>query len=170
VIKLRNLYAIIGFKITWISCVFGELYYNSFVGLIVGLIFLIFFFLFEVNKLSSFRLVFYFSIIGYGFDSILSYFEFYNINASTKLFLLPIWFIVLWLSFCCLLVNVLTFFKNYPKLSFFFGFTLGPISYYAGIPIGLVKAYGPESFILIGTFWGLMMFVYSQYALNKKLL
>jgi len=164
--RLPNLLTIIGFKITWISCVFGEVYINSFFGFLVGLIFLFLFFLYQNNRLNTLKLILLFSIPGYIFDSSLNYFGLYKINSEVNFFLLPIWFIVLWPSFSCLLVKVFIFFKNYKLAAFISGFIFGPITYYAGISMNLAKAQGYESFLLIGIFWGLMMLFYSYYDLK----
>ena len=161
--RLHNLFTIIGFKITWISCVFGEVYINSLFGFFVGLFFLTFFFAYQNNRFNTFKLILLFSIPGYIFDSSLNYFGLYKINSEVNIFLLPIWFLVLWPSFSCLFVKVFNFLKNYKSLAFISGFIFGPITYYAGISMSLAKAQGYESFFLIGIFWGLMMLFYSYY-------
>ena len=169
-LKYKNIFNLIGFKITWIGCVMGEMYLNSYVGLIVGTVYLFIFFYLEQNKKRAFNIILIFSIAGYVFDSFLSYFELYKINSDINFLFLPIWFLVLWPSFSSLLVNLFSFLKNYLIVSILFGCIFGPLSYYAGIALGLVTLINYESFILMSLFWGLLIFCYSYYILNKKLL
>ena len=160
--NLTNIFSLIGFKIVWVSCVFGELYVNSWIGFIVGIFYIIIFFLNDGDKLKSFKIIIFFSILGYIFDSCLSFFELYKINAQYNFLYLPIWFITLWPSFACLLVKALRFLKNYPILSIFFGAFLGPATYYAGITLGIAKSSTEFTFLLISLFWLSMMFFYSK--------
>jgi hypothetical protein len=169
-LKYNNIFNLIGFKITWIACVMGELYINSFVGLIVGGIYLFIFFYFERYKKRAFNIILIFSISGYIFDSFLSYSGLYRINSDINFLFLPIWFLVLWPSFSSLLVNLFSFLKNNLIISILLGAIFGPLSYYAGIAIGLVTFINFESFILMSFFWGFLMFCYTNYILNKKLL
>jgi hypothetical protein len=168
--KYYNIFNLIGFKVTWIACVMGEAYINSYAGLIVGTIYLFIFFYFEKNKKRAFNIILIFSLGGYTFDSFLSYLYLYKINADINFLFLPIWFLVLWPSFSSLLVNLLSFLKNNLIISILLGAIFGPISYYAGITLGLVTFLNYEIFILISFFWGLLMFLYCNYILNKNLL
>ena len=169
-LKYNNIFNLIGFKLTWIACVMGELYINSYVGLIVGALYLFIFFYFEKYKKRAFNIILIFSISGYVFDSFLSYSGLYKINSDINFLFLPIWFLVLWPSFSSLLVNLFSFLKDNLVISFLFGSIFGPLSYYAGIALGLVTLINYESFILMSFFWGLLMFCYTFYVLNKKLL
>ena len=101
-----------GFQITWLACVFGELYFNSLIGLITGLVYLFIFFYFQENKKRSLKICLIFSLIGYFFDTILSYYNIYVVKSDINFLFLPIWFLVLWPSFATLLVDILYFFKN----------------------------------------------------------
>ena len=168
--KYNNIFNLIGFKITWIACVMGELYINSYVGLIVGSIYLFIFFYFEKYRKKALSIILIFSISGYIFDSFLSYSGLYKINSDISFFFLPIWFLVLWPSFSSLLVHFFSFLKDKLVISVLFGSIFGPLSYYAGIALGLVTLINYESFILMSFFWGLLMFCYCNYILNKDLL
>ena len=169
-LKYYNIFNLIGFKITWIACVMGEIYIDSYVGLIVGMIYLFIFFYFEKNKKRAFNIILIFSLAGYAFDSFLSYLDLYKINADINFLFLPIWFLVLWPSFSSLLVNLFSFLKNNLIISILFGAIFGPLNYYTGIALGMVSLINYESFILMSLFWGLLMFCYCNYILNKNLL
>ena len=169
-LKYHNIFNLIGFKITWIGCVMGEIYINSYVGLVIGMIYLFIFFYLEKNKKRAFNIILIFSLAGYSFDSFLSYFNLYKINADINFLFLPIWFLILWPCFSSLLVNLFSFLKNNLIISILFGAIFGPLSYYAGIALGLVTFINYESFLLMSFFWGLLMFCYTNYILNKSLL
>lgn len=169
-LKYYNIFSLIGFKVTWLGCVMGEIYISSYFGLIVGIIYLFIFFYFEKNKKRAFNIILIFSLAGYSFDSFLSYSDLYKINSDINFLFLPIWFLVLWPSFSSLLVNLFSFLKNNLIISILFGAIFGPLSYYAGIALGLVTLINYESFILMSFFWGVLMFLYCNYILNKNLL
>jgi hypothetical protein len=167
-LKKKNILTLIGFKITWTSCIFGELFINSWFGFVVGLIYLIFFFSFQTDKRKSLYIILIYSFFGYTFDSLLSYMNIYRINADKDFMFLPIWFLVLWPSFASLFVNFFSFLKKMSILSFLLGFIIGPLSYYAGIKLGL--AYVSDyftSFSLIAVFWALLMIIYSKSFIKK---
>tara|TARA_B110000014_G_C20048197_1_gene545157 strand:- start:115 stop:618 length:504 start_codon:yes stop_codon:yes gene_type:complete len=160
--KLNNFLILIGFKFTWIACIFGEIYSNSYIGLSVGLLYLIFFFYFEENKSRSINIVLIFSITGYIWDSLLSYFNFYVIDADTVFLFLPLWFIVLWPCFCCLFVNVLRFFEK--KIFFYslIGSFIVTLTYYGGLKMGLAKISQYSVFLFIYLFWFFLIFFYGK--------
>ena len=124
--------------------------------------------IYEQNKISFAKKILIFSFLGYSFDSLLIFFEFYSISAKINFLFLPIWFLVLWPSFCCLLVDVLTFLKNKKMLATFLGGFFGPLSYYAGVSSGLANFSSVITFILISFYWALMMFLYSKYFIKKN--
>ena len=162
-LNTKNIFTLLGFKLTWLSCVFGELYYNSWFGFIVGIIFLIFFFYYDNNKFKSFKIILIFSTLGYLFDSILSLFNLYKIEGQDNFLYLPVWFLVLWPSFCTLLINVLSILKKYILLSAFFGAFIGPVTYYAGVTLGLANVETSSVFFIISIFWLSMMLIYAKY-------
>jgi hypothetical protein len=159
----NNLITILGFKIVWLSCVLGEVYIDSLFGFFIGILFLITFLFFVSNKISAIKIILFFSLIGYLFDSSLSFFKLYTIKAEINFIFLPIWFVVLWPSFCCLFVNVLSFLQNKFFYATVLGAILGPLSYYAGLSLGLANVSNTMVFLLISIFWSLMMFSYSKF-------
>ena len=130
---INKILTLTGFQITWLACIIGEYFNLLFLGLIIGIVYLIIFFYFISNKFYAFKICLIFSLIGYCFDSILSINNFYKINSEYTLGYLPIWFIVLWPSFITLFVDVLKFLKYRPILAFFMGFILVPPTYYLGL-------------------------------------
>ena len=77
--KIKIFSMLSGYQLTWLMCVFGELWYNSFIpGLICGLFFLAICFLISKNKKKTTQIVFLISFIGYLFDTLLVFFEIYN--------------------------------------------------------------------------------------------
>ena len=163
---INRFYTLIGFKITWMSCILGELFINSWVGFVVGAIYLLIFFTIHKNKLFLFFLVFSLSLLGYSFDTSLSFFNLYKINAETYFLLLPIWFLVLWPSFICLLVDCFKFLKDKFFLPLVLSF-FGPLSYYSGISTGLVEFSGYLVFIIMYLFWVTLFLFFSNFILKK---
>ena len=159
-----------GYQLTWILCIFGELFYKSFYpGICFGLIFLLIGFLFANNKKRFILILLLISIPGYFFDSILVYFKVYNFNSSHYFGLLPIWMLVLWPSFASLFDEVFTFLYKYKLLAVFLGSILGTLTYYSGHPLGLIiinKFYLFCSFMIV--FWGLLMIYYLNYLIKFK--
>ena len=167
--RLSNFFIIIGFKITWLSCILGEIYINSWIGFFIGIIFLIFFFYYKSNKINYLSKILLISLIGYSFDSCLSYFNLYTIKAQTYFLFLPLWFLILWPSFSCLLIEYFKFLEKRKLLPILLGGILGPCSYYAGVSSGLASVSDYKVFILISVFWIFIMLFYSNYLLRKKL-
>ena len=158
----KKIFPILGFKAVWLSCFFGEIYFNSFVGFISGVIFLFCFIYLHKKKLIIIKTILIFSFIGYSFDSLLSYLNLYVINAQVNFMFLPLWFIVLWPSFCCLYIDVLFFLKNKKILSIILGLIFGPLTYYSAVTGGLAYVSNILVFFIISVFWALMMFFYSR--------
>ena len=159
----ENLFTILGFKVVWLSCVFGELYISSLFGFISGIIFLLIFLFFKIEKITAIKIILFFSLIGYFFDSLLSFFSLYRINAQINFLFLPLWFLVLWPCFSCLLIDVLKFLKNKKIFITILGAIFGPLSYYAGISAGLASVSSMTIFILMSFFWAMLMFSYAKF-------
>ena len=163
------IFNIIGFKITWISCVMGEVYLNSWLGVLVGSTYLFIFFYFEKNKFLALKIVLFFSLVGYSFDSIMSYLGLYRLESSLFFLYLPVWFLVLWPAFSTLFVNTFIFLKKKLLLSIVFGALLGPMSYYVGVTLGLVSVENfYATFLPISVFWSLLILVYSKNFIKFK--
>lgn len=151
-----------GFQITWIACVFGEFYNNSFIGVIIGIIYLIIYFFFIQNKINYIKFCFLFSLIGYSFDSLMAYKGYYYIKSDKILGYLPLWLIVLWPSFTTILYSVFNFLENKIILSFIIGIVIGPITYYSGIFLDISFSKNLFFyFMLLSIFWGLLLVFYS---------
>lgn len=162
----NNLLILTGYQITWLACIYGELNNFSLVGLFIGIIYLILFFYFIKNKKKSLKICIFFSSFGYAFDSIMSYTNLYKIESSIIIGFLPIWFIILWPSFCTLFVSFFNFLKEKPLISFLLGSLFGPAAYYSGIILDIaISSNLYLSFIIMIIFWGSLM---SLYSLNFK--
>ena len=164
-ISTKNIFlTLLGYQLTWLFCVFGEYYNVSLAGLIIGILYLGIFFYFIKYKLRALKICFIFSLIGYLFDSILSFSELFTIESNIKIGYLPVWFLILWPSFSTLFVNILSFLKNRPILAFLMGSIFAPPTYYLGIPLGIAET---SNILLAMTimvvFWGLFLTMYSFY-------
>ena len=168
--KLKIILILSGYQFTWLMCVFGELLYNSFIpGFIFGLVFLLLSFLNSNNKKKFTFIVLSIAIIGYIFDSILVFLKIYNFNVSLYFGFLPIWMLVLWPSFSILFDEVFVFLTNYKFLALFLSGSLGPLTYYSGVPLGLIGMNQLYLFIfLMIIFWVSLMYLYLNYLIKFK--
>ena len=168
--KIKIFLTLSGYQLTWLMCVFGELLYNSFLpGLICGLLFLTICFINSDNKKKTIQTVLLISILGYLFDTILVFFEIYNFKTSLYIGVLPIWMIVLWPSFAILFDEILIFLSKYKIIAVILSSILGPITYFAGSPLGLININNlVVFFILMIVFWAILMIFYLNYILKLK--
>ena len=160
---MKNIFiTLTGFQITWLSCLLGEYYNYYYLGIIVGTIYIALFFIFNKNRIRSLKIISLFSTIGYFFDSFLALFDLFNPISSFYLGSLPIWFVIIWLSFATLFVNVFSFLKNKYFLSFILGSIFGPSAYYFGIIIDIATTTNIYYFLFIMfLFWGFYLSFYS---------
>ena len=168
--KINIFLMLSGYQLTWLMCVFGELWYNSFIpGLICGLSFLAICFVNSENKKKTSLIVFLISLMGYLFDSFMVFFEIYNFNTSLYVGLLPIWMIVLWPSFAILFDEILIFLSKYKIIAVMLSSILGPLTYFAGSPLGLININNLLIFfILMMAFWAILMIFYLNYLIKLK--
>ena len=168
--KIKIFLMLSGYQLTWLMCVFGELWYNSFVpGLISGLFFLAICFVNSENKKKTSLIVFLISLMGYLFDSFMVFFEIYNFKTSLYVGVLPIWMIVLWPSFAILFDEILVFLSKYKVIAVILSSILGPLTYFAGSPLGLININNFfVFFILMIVFWAVLMIVYLNYIIKLK--
>jgi hypothetical protein len=168
--KIKIFLMLSGYQLTWLMCVFGELWYNSFIpGLICGLFFLAICFLSSENRKKTTQIVFLISLIGYLFDTSLVFFEIYNFQVSLYIGVLPIWMLVLWPSFAILFDEILIFLSKYKIIAVVSSSVLGPLTYFAGSPLGLININKLFIFfILMIVFWGILMIFYLNYIIKLK--
>ncbi len=158
-----------GYQLTWLMCVIGEKFFNEpLIGFITGLIFSISYFIYSKNKYRVLLIIFFIALPGYLFDTIVVYFDVYEFNSILKIGTLPIWMLVLWISFSILFDEVLVFLKNYQLIAILLSAILGPLAYYSGVPLGLIEIYNFYIFIFIMfVFWSFLMFFYLKIITKK---
>ena len=168
--KINIFLMLSGYQLTWLMCIFGELWYSSFVpGLVCGLLFLSICFVNSDNIKKTFSIVFYISLIGYLFDTSLVFFEIYNFQASLYIGVLPIWMLVLWPSFAILFDEILIFLSKYKIIAVIMSSILGPLTYFAGSPLGLININNLfVFFILMIVFWAILMIFYLNYIIKLQ--
>ena len=168
--KIKIFLMLSGYQLTWLMCVFGELWYNSFLpGLICGILFLFICYVNSDNKNKTIQIVLSISILGYLFDTILVFFEIYNFQTSLYIGVLPIWMIVLWPSFAILFDEILMFLSKYKIIAVILSSVLGPLTYYAGSPLGLININNLFLFFaLMIFFWAILMIFYLNYIIKLK--
>ena len=168
--KIKIFLMLSGYQLTWLMCVFGELWYSSFVpGLVCGLLFLAICFINSDNIKKTIQIVLLISLIGYLFDTCLVFFEIYNFQTSLYVGVLPIWMLVLWPSFAILFDEILIFLSKYKIIAIILSSILGPLTYFAGSPLGLININNLLLFfILMIVFWAILMIFYLNYIIKLK--
>ena len=168
--KIKIFLILSGYQLTWLMCVFGELWYNSFLpGLICGLLFLTICFINSDNKRKTSLIVFLISLMGYLFDTLMVFFGVYNFKTSFYIGFLPIWMIVLWPSFAILFDEVLIFLSRYKIIAILLSSILGPLTYFAGSPLGLISINNLFLFFLLMViFWAILMIFYLNYIVKLE--
>lgn len=167
--KLKIFLVLTGYQITWLACVFGEKNFSfPMLGLWVGIIFFVTYFYFNNNKQKFFQTSLLISVPGYMFDSLMVYFQIYEFESIIIFGTLPLWMIILWLSFSILFDEILIFFKNYKILGIILSGILGPLTYYLGEPIGVLNIYNLHAFIILMIlFWMILMFYYLKFVIRN---
>ena len=168
--KLKVFLTLTGYQLTWIACVFSESKFNEpLLGVYVGSIYLLIFVYFNKRRIHFLKVSILISVPGYIFDSLIVYFSIYEFNSSFIIGTIPIWMIVLWISFSTLFDEILVFFKNYKYLGILVSGTFAPLTYYLGQPIGVISIFNfPLFFILMIAFWVLLMIFYLEVILKKS--
>tara|TARA_Y100001970_G_scaffold164586_1_gene201120 strand:- start:17776 stop:18297 length:522 start_codon:yes stop_codon:yes gene_type:complete len=167
--KTKFFLTLSGYQLTWLLCIFGELLFNSFIpGLVFGIIFLLLYFIYSDNKKRYFNILLLISIPGYFFDTVLIYLNVYEFKTSFSLGYLPIWMVILWLSFATLFDKVFVFLSRYKLIAIILSAILGPLTYYSGSPLGLIKINQFYIFFIsMIIFWIALMIYYLNYVLKK---
>ena len=167
--KLKVFLVLTGYQLTWLACVFGEKNFSfHMLGLWIGIIFFVIYFYFNHNKQKFIQISLLISVPGYMFDSLMVYFQIYEFESIIIFGTLPLWMIILWLSFSILFDEILIFFKNYKILGIILSGILGPLTYYLGEPIGVLNIYNLHAFIILMIlFWMILMFYYLKFVIRN---
>ena len=166
--KIRVFLTLTGYQLAWLGCVFGEKKFNEpFLGIYLGIIYLLLFFYFNKNKIRFLKISLFISIPGYIFDTLMVYFNIYEFNSSIIIGSIPAWMILLWLSFSTLFDEILIIFKKYKLTGVILSSFLAPITYYLGEPIGVILINNIILFFaLMILFWGMLMIYYIEIILK----
>ena len=159
--KLKVFLVLTGYQLTWLACVFGEKNFSfPMLGLWIGIIFFVIYFYFNHNKQKFIQISLLISVPGYMFDSLMVYFQIYEFESIIIFGTLPLWMIILWLSFSILFDEILIFFKNYKILGIILSGILGPLTYYLGEPIGVLNIYNLHALMIL-------MFYYLKFVIRN---
>ena len=166
---MRTFLTLTGYQFTWLACAFGE---NKFslpsLGIFIGVIYLILYWYFSYNKIKFFKVALCIAVPGYLFDTLMVYFNIYLFNSSLIFGTLPLWMIILWLSFSTLFDELLIFFKNYKIIGLLLSTLLGPFTYFISESIGVISINNLILFfVLMIIFWFFLMMYYLEIILKK---
>jgi len=167
--RLKIILILSGYQLTWMASVFGEKVYNEpLLGFFTGIGYILIYFSYVKDKSRFYLIILAISVPGYLFDSAVVYFNVYDFSSNIKIGFLPIWMPVLWLSFAILFDEVLFFLKKYKIAGILLSAFLGPLTYYAGAPLGILQINNLPIFIIVMIiFWALLMFFYLEVIVKK---
>ena len=162
--KTRIFCTLTGYQLTWLGCAFGEKSFNlPLLGVYIGTIYILLFYFFNKKKIYFLKISLLISIPGYIFDSFMVYFSIYQFNNTLIFGTIPVWMIILWISFSTLFDEILKIFKKYKSFGIFLSAILGPTTYYLAQTIGIISINEMFLFWLIMViFWMCLMIYYLE--------
>ncbi len=98
------LFNFLGLEITWAACAYGATHENPYLGVFVGLIYIVLHFLFSSNRFRDFKVMCLVGLLGVIVDSLIAKLNFISFSEPlAENIPLPAWMIVLWLVFSLML-------------------------------------------------------------------
>ena len=119
----------------------------------------------QINWPLLLKLVFL-GLVGMSFDGGMAHFGGVHFK-SAGAWSLPFWMISIWLLFVLLLPGIQSFFDKRLLLASGLGFVFGPLSYYSGVSLEVLKLSTPLVLVVYGIFWSLY-FPLGIYGLRRR--
>lgn len=135
-------------------------------SLLFPAILLIFLIVQQKMKTSLFLKLIFLGFVGMGFDGLMAHFGGVHFQ-SAGAWSLPFWMISIWLLFVLLLPWIQSFFDKRLLLASGLGFIFGPLSYYSGVSLEVLRLSTPTVLVVYGIFWSLY-FPLSIYGLRRR--
>tara|TARA_B110000014_G_C20026765_1_gene533013 strand:+ start:593 stop:1114 length:522 start_codon:yes stop_codon:yes gene_type:complete len=167
---MKNIYNMVCFQIGWWICSIGaknEQFY-------LGPIFMLFFIALHIMCISENKweiiLIICGSIFGIVVDTSLIYFNIINYQDTFSNFTLaPLWIIAMWAGFCTTINHSLGWLKGHFILAFLLGAIFGPLSYIAGLQMGIIffLTVPLHTCLILAIIWGISIPL--LFLLNEKL-
>ncbi|MEM7304533.1 MAG: DUF2878 domain-containing protein [Pseudomonadota bacterium] len=135
------LFNFIGFQIVWAACAYGAINQLPFLGVVVGIIYILIHFIFSPSKQLDLIIMFVVAITGIILDTANLYIGLLSFGYDTNM--LPFWLAILWFSFSLILPHSLYWLSKFPLLAVIFGGLGGAGTYYIGHQLGAISLSTP---------------------------
>ena len=166
--KLINIFNVISFYVVWWGCVIGVNLEHNYLGLLLTCLFVIF----HLNIISNLNKEWKLLVACFALGSIVESIHLHSGILVYKGYILnneifpPSWIICMWIGFGGTLNYSMGWMKSSWILQFVMGAVFGPISYVAGVKLGVISFYYSFEItvFVLGVIWGLSIPV--MYFLN----
>lgn len=169
--KMKIIFNVIGFKLSWIACVLGSVSGYTYLGPAIMVTYVtINTILFGIQR-NEILFLLLAALIGTLIDTVKASTGFisYAGGYADINWIAPLWITALWLGFAATLHHSLGWLKENALLAFFMGAVFGPLAYIGGSKIGgITLNYSlPVTILFLSILWGSI--IPSLYLLSKKL-
>lgn len=129
----------LGLEITWAACAYGAINSQPMFGVIVGLIYLSFHFLFTPSRRTDIVTMCCLASIGIAMDYINMRIGIVSFHQSASDFnFIPLWLVILWCVFSLIIPHSIYWLSKKPKLAIILGGILGSATYWLGDKLGAI--------------------------------
>lgn len=147
----------VSFQLTWFACILGAATHHELLGILIGIIGVIF----NLRQSRQFRseltLLFKGVTLGIFVDTMLIHLDLISFQTDFWKFISPVWMWVIWASLMTTLNSSMSWLKDRLVLSALLGAIMGALSYYAGVKLGAGYFQNINySLLAIGVIWLLL--------------
>ncbi len=158
---MKKIFNILGFKVSWWTCVYGATSDFVYIGPVFMLVFLIVHFYLNSPNPAEIKLVISFAIIGTLIDTMMAFSGLLSYNGlyGEGIMVAPMWITAMWCGFAAMVNHSMAWLKGRWIQSFILGGILGPIAYKAGEGLGAINFNAGQLnvTIMLAIVWGLSM-------------
>lgn len=158
---MKNIINIIGFQISWWTCILGATSSFKYLGPLVMMVFIASYFYFYLEDKKEIYLLLFFGAFGTVIDSLfINYASFvYEGSYSEYSVIAPAWITAMWCGFAGTVNHSMTWFKDKWILCTVLGAIFGPLSYLTGAKFGAISFLADSSshIIILAIVWGISM-------------
>ena len=126
------------FYLGWFACLLGALHNRPWLGALVMAVLLGLHLFLTEKRTQELRFILVTGLLGTGIDSLLMLSGLYTFTNHTLSWLCPIWMTALWMGFASTLNHSMRWLHGRCVLACLLGTVGGPLSYYAGVRLGVL--------------------------------
>jgi hypothetical protein len=153
---------IIGFQVVWFACAWGISHQYPLLPLLLSLVYLNTFMSKQSDKKAAYLFLGKFLILGFIVDSLmgaLGLMTFMSSYPQPLEWVQPWWLSFIWLCFAASAKSSFSWLEKRRLIAVILGVIAGPIAYLSGQKFGVFMDIKPLGFILLGIFWGAIMWL-----------